>query len=194
MSFERAAQQLREVSFRSELEVHEISPPEQVAAESIAFAANVIMGEVTSADKVDSPLGAGRLILLHDPASADQWGGPFRFVCFAQAPLELEIGTDPFIANVAWSWLIDALESQNVSFSNESGTTTKTISAGFGSLETSQDVAQIEIRASWTPENASFSGHAQAWGELLCLLAGLPHHEGVTSLIAQRNRRSTAGD
>lgn len=189
VTFEFAAERLKQASFRSELLVQEIAPPGQVASQSIAFSASLTHGNEQVDPHVDSPYGAGRLILLHNTQSPDEWGAPFRFVCFAQAPLELEIGTDPFIANVAWSWLLDALDSRKASFVNESGTATKTISTGFGSLATQTDVAQIEIRASWTPMSTDFERHAEAWGELLCLLGGLPHEEGIASLGAQRTRK-----
>lgn len=195
-TFDAAASQLRAAQLRSELQVREIPAPEKIAPRSIAFAANVrataATGSTSDGDEDlhgDSPYGAGRLILLHDPASVEEWGGPFRLVCFAQAPLEVEIGVDPFIADVAWSWLIDALDSRGAEYSYASGTATKTLSTGFGSLEEQGDAAQIEIRASWTPAGTAFGAHAEAWGELLCLLAGLPHHEGVASLGARRARR-----
>ena len=70
-----------------------------------------------------------------------------------------------------------------------SGTATKTLSTGFGTLEEQGDAAQIEIRASWTPLGDGFATHAEAWSELLCLLAGLPHQEGVASLGTRRARR-----
>lgn len=188
--FEAAANQLRGARLRSELHVREIPAPEGIAPRSAAFAAGVVQGSAHPVDaQADSPYGAGRLILMHDPSSADDWGGPFRIVCFAQAPLEVEIGVDPFIADVAWSWLIDALDSRGAEYDFASGTATKTLSTGFGTLEDQGDAAQIEIRASWTPHGEDFAAHAEAWGELLCLLAGLPHHEGVASLRARRARR-----
>lgn len=189
-AFEHAAQQIRDAKFRSELQVREIAAPERIALRAVAFAAGVTQGSAHPADDDgDSPYGAGRLILLNDPASADDWGAPFRVICFAQAPLELEIGIDPFIADVAWSWLIDALESRGSEYTYASGTATKTLSSGFGTLEEQGDAAQIEIRASWTPHGENFAAHAEAWGELLCLLAGLPPQEGVASLGARRARR-----
>lgn len=191
--FEHAVAQLRTAAFRSELQVREIPAPERIAPRSIAFAAGVIQGSTHPADDGDSPYGAGRLVLMHDPDSRDDWGGDFRIVCFAQAPLEMEIGIDPFIADVAWSWLVDALESRGAAYGAESGTATKTLSTGFGSLEAQGDAAQIEIRASWTPLDREFGLHAEAWSELLCLLAGLPHHEGIASLGSRRARRSGHG-
>jgi hypothetical protein len=54
--------------------------------------------------------------------------------------------------------------------------------------------AQIEIRASWTPQQVDgrvdITGHVQAWGELLCTAAGLPPvPEGVTAMPSRRGRR-----
>lgn len=213
--FEVAMAELRGARLRRELQVREIAAPDRIAPQSIAFAAGVTHGETHPSGQGDdsshSPYGAGRLILMHDPASSEDWGSPFRIVCFAQAPLEVEIGTDPFIADVAWSWLIDALESRGANYTYASGTATKTLSTGFGTLEQQGDAAQIEIRASWTPlptdalahpgddartarsdesvAGYDFAAHAEAWGELLCLLAGLPHEEGVASLGAHRARR-----
>ncbi len=191
--FESAVARLRAAVFRSELQVREIPAPERIAPRSIALAAGVIQGSTHPADDADSPYGAGRLILMHDPSSHEDWGGDFRIVCFAQAPLEMEIGIDPFIADVAWSWLVDALESRGASYDFASGTATKTLSTGFGTLEEQGDAAQIEIRASWTPLDDQFGAHAEAWSELLCLLAGLPHHEGVASLGSRRARRGGLG-
>lgn len=188
-AFLEASESLRDAHFRSELAVREIAAPERIAPNAIAFAASVMSGTgdtLASGAVEGSKYGAGRLVLLHDPESRAEWGGSFRIVCFAQAPLELEIGVDPFIADVAWSWLIDALATRDARYTYESGTATKTLSAGFGSLESQGEGAQIELRASWTPLGTNFAAHAQAWSELLCLLAGLPHHEGVPSLHARR--------
>lgn len=173
--------------------MREIPAPERIAARSIAFSGGIVLGPGHPATTDgDSPYGAGRLILMHDPQNSVEWGGPFRIVCFASAPLEVEIGTDPFIADVAWSWLIDALEHRGASYTYASGTATKTISSGFGALEEQGDAAQIEIRASWTPLGSDFAAHGEAWSELLCLLAGLPQQEGLPSLGVRRAQRGSA--
>lgn len=195
-AFTVAADQMRNATLRSELRTREIAAPERIAPHSIALAAGVARGngDDHESDVVDSIYGAGRIILMYSPESADEWGGPFRIVCFAQAPLEVEIGVDPFISDVAWSWLVDALDSRGAEYTFLSGTATKTLSSGFGSLESQGDAAQIELRASWTPLGDDVSAHAEAWSELLCLLAGLPHHEGVDSITARRTRQSLAGE
>ncbi|RUQ87845.1 DUF3000 domain-containing protein [Labedella gwakjiensis] len=172
---------------RDELVVTEIPAPAQLAPNAVAFSADVR----PSRHGVDSELGTGRFILLHDPAEPEAWGGPFRVVCFAQAPLETEIGLDPFLADVAWSWLVDSLDALGAQYAAASGTATKILSSGFGELAEHGDGAQIELRASWSPREGSMSAHIEGWGELLCLLAGLPPvgAEGVASLDARRIAR-----
>jgi hypothetical protein len=168
---------------RPELTVAEISAPSGLAPWSVALAADV----TPALHGTDSELGTGRFILLFDPEEPEAWGGAFRVVCYAQAPLEAEIGVDPFLANVAWSWLVDALDSREAGYNSASGTATKTLSTGFGELATQADVAQIELRASWSPIDQNVTSHVEAWGELLCMLAGLPPAaEGVSLLSAHR--------
>lgn len=184
--FIRAVESIRSAIIRSELNVTEISSPGNLAPYSLALAADVS----PSSHGSDSDLGTGRFILLFDPEEPEAWGGPFRVVCFAQAPLETEIGLDPFLADVAWSWLVDALAAQGARYSAASGTATKIISSGFGELAKQGDGAQIELRASWTPADSDLSPHVEGWGELLCMLAGLPPVlEGVTLLAPRRSRR-----
>ncbi len=188
-AFTAAAEQLRSTSLRSELVVREIPAPDRIAAHSVAFAAGVREGNAAENEAVlDSPAGAGRFVLMYDPDSSDEWGGPFRVVCYAQAPLELEIGVDPFISDVAWSWLVDALSLRKASYSFLSGTATKVLSSSFGTLEARGDSSQIELRASWTPQSDDLRAHFEAWSELLCLLAGFPHQEGVASLVHHRTK------
>lgn len=167
-AFAHAAERLRAAGFRSDFVVREIPSPQGVAPQSLALA-----GDVRPDEHGDSPYGTGRFILLHDPSEPDSWGGAFRIVSFAQAPLEPEIGTDPLLADVTWSWLIDALESRDAAYRSASGTATKILSKGFGSLAEEGDGAQIELRASWTPEG-DLRDHVEAWAELVCMLAGLP--------------------
>lgn len=167
--------------------VNEISAPGNLAPHAIAFSADVTPVRHGS----DSDHGTGRFILLYDPAEPEEWGGAFRVVCFAQAPLETDIGLDPFVAGVAWSWLVDALQAHGARYTAASGTATKIISSGFGELARQGDGAQIELRASWTPLDHNLAAHVEGWGELLCMLAGLPPTgEGVSMLSTRRTGRA----
>lgn len=176
---------MRAIEFRADLAVREIAAPTGLAAFALALAGDVR----PEGEGIDSPYGTGRLILLHDPDEPSQWNGPWRIVCFAQAPLEPDIGVDPLLADVAWTWLTDALESRRAGFHSASGTATKTLSKGFGTLAAESDGAQIELRASWSPEGA-IAPHVEAWAELVCMLAGLPPgSEGIAVLGSHRATR-----
>lgn len=185
-AFGSAVASLRRAAMRSELVVSEIPAPGTLAPWSFALAADV----TPARHGRDSDFGTGRFVLLHDPAAPDAWGGTFRVICFAQAPLETEMGVDPFLADVAWSWLVDALAARGARYSAASGTATRILSTGFGELEAQGDGAQIELRASWTPADHDVTAHVEGWGELLCMLAGLPPAiEGVSLLSARRAGR-----
>ena len=178
-----AIDSIHAAALRSELVVTELPAPGSLAPYSIAFAADVTPARHSD----DSEQATGRFVLLYDPSEPDAWGGPFRVVCFAQAPLETEIGIDPFLAAVAWSWLIDALDTRGARYHSPSGTATKILSTGFGELEVQGDGAQIELRASWSPDDSALGSHVEAWGDLLCMLAGLPPvPEGVSVLPTRR--------
>ncbi len=177
--FARAVESVRAAELRPELVLGEIPSPGQVAPFSIALAGDVR----PSQHGVDSVLGTGRFILLHDPDEPESWGGAFRVVCFAQAPLENDIGIDPFVAEVTWSWLLEALASGGADYTAASGTATKVLSTGFGELAGQGDGAQLELRASWTPVDGSLDAHVEAWGELLCMLAGLPPRGDAVGLL-----------
>ena len=184
-AFKLAVDSISSVAFREELTVRQIDSPSGVAPYSYALAADVLIAE----HEHESQHGTGRFILLYDPAEPESWGGPFRVVAFAQAPLEAEIGLDPFLANVAWSWLTDALTIREADYFNASGTATRILSTGFGELADSGEGAQIELRASWSPASPQMGEQAEAWGELLCMLAGLPPTADAVSLTARRRER-----
>jgi hypothetical protein len=176
--------ELRETAFRDDITVREIPTPQGLAPFAIALAA-----DVRPDGEGESIYGTGRFVLLHDPDEPGAWGGAWRIITFAQAPLENEIGTDPLLADVTWSWLVDALDSRDAKYHSPSGTSTKTLSKGFGGLAVEGDGAQIELRASWTPEGP-FRPHVEAWAELVGMLAGLPPgSEGIAVLGARKALR-----
>jgi len=189
-AFEAAVEEVRRAVPRPELAVSEITPPTGLAPFSIALAADV----TPTRHGTDSDFGTGRFVLLHDPSAPEAWGGVFRVVCFVQAPLETEIGLDPLLTSVAWSWLVDALDSRGARYSSASGTATKILSTGFGELAAHGDGAQIELRASWTPADHNVAEHVEGWSELLCMLAGFPPAvEGVSLLSSHRASAQRVG-
>lgn len=177
--FGQALTSVREAATRPELVVTDIPAPTGLAPHAVALAADVRPAH----HGLDSVLGTGRFVLLYDPGLPEAWGGAFRVVCFAQAPLETDIGLDPFVTGVAWSYLADALTARGAVYSAASGTATKVLSTGFGELAGQSDGAQLELRASWTPDQDSIAASVEAWSELLCQLAGLPPSAEAVGLL-----------
>lgn len=167
------------------MSIEEIPSPQRIAPYSVAVSADVVVG--------DDERGSGRLVLLHDPAGNEAWDGTFRCVTYSKADVEPEMVRDPMLADVVWSWLVEALETRGVTYREPSGTVSAVISTPFGELAADPGSAEVEIRASWTPDlgpGLSLSGHIAAWQDVLCTLSGLPPvPPGVVPLTARRPRR-----
>jgi hypothetical protein len=175
-----------EARLRPEVLCEPMPAPQRIAPYAAALSADVTV------DGLD--ISTGRLILLHDPAGNDSWDGTFRCVAYARAEIDLEMITDPALADVGWTWLTEALSAHGASYTAASGTVTRVATDSFGSMSDDTGSAQIEIRASWTPvladDRLAIEGHVEAWGELLCTAAGLPPvPEGVTAMPSRRGRR-----
>ena len=181
-------QDLLSASWRPELVVGEMPAPQRIAPFSAAVTADVVVG--------GEDVGSGRLVLLHDPAGNEAWDGTFRCVTFARADVDPEMVTDPLLAQVGWSWLLDALASHGAAYDSPSGTVTSVASESFGGMATEDPRAEVEVRASWTPQlvdGVGLAPHLAAWAELLCTTAGLPPlPAGVVPMPARRTPTSRA--
>jgi hypothetical protein len=170
-------------TWRPELHVEEIPAPQRIAPFSAAITADVLIA--------GNEVGTGRLVLLHDPAGNSAWQGTFRCVTFARADVDPEMITDPLLARVGWSWLVDALAAHGAEYGEPSGTVTSVSSESFGGLSDESPRAEVEVRASWTPvitDELGLSPHLSAWAELLCTTAGLPPlPAGVVMMPSRRN-------
>lgn len=180
--FQLALASLRKVRSRSELKLAEVPAPARLAPFGVALGAEVMVD--------GDELATGRFILLHDPQGQELWGGTFRIVTYIRAQLEADIGNDSLLGNVAWAWLIEALEEQGANYTNAGGTATRILSESYGALAARPDAIDIELRASWTPEGTSISPHLQAWANIVGTFAGLPPvPDGVTLLPRRRSNR-----
>jgi hypothetical protein len=169
---------------RPEVFCEEMNAPQRIAPHAFALSADVTV------DGTD--IGTGRIILLHDPAGNDAWEGTFRCVAYVRAEIEVDMITDPMLAEVGWSWLTEALAGHGASYLAASGTVTRVATESFGSMAEDEGTAQIELRASWTPTDVpdDIAAHVEAWGELLCTAAGLPPvPDGVTPMPSRRGQR-----
>jgi hypothetical protein len=180
-TFRDAVAQLRAARLRPEVTCEEMPAPQRIAPFSSALSADVTVA--------GDDVGTGRLVLLHDPAGNETWGGTFRCVAYVRAELTPDFTADPLLADVAWTWLVEALEQHGATYSAASGTVTKVTSESFGAMADELGSAQLEIRASWTP-GGELGPHVEAWGELLCTASGLePVPEGVVPLPSRRGQR-----
>ena len=163
---------------RPGLVLHEVPAPRKLAPYSAAVAAEV----TRDGDEVAS----GRFVVLHDPAGQDGWRGDTRIVAFVSADVESEMGADPALAQVGWSWLTESLTDRGALHTAAGGTVTRTLSSRFGSLEEPDETSEVEIRASWTAlpaedQTLDLGQHLHAWCDLLCATAGMPP-PGITAL------------
>ena len=189
--FRGAVASMHAARLRPEVFCEEMPAPQRIAPHAAAMSADVTVD--------DTDVGTGRIILLHDPAGNEAWGGTFRCVAYARAEIDLELITDPLLAAVGWSWLVEALEAHHASYIAASGTVTRVATESFGGMAEEGGTAQIEVRASWTPvpppgaepgTALDVAAHVEAWGELLCTAAGLPPvPEGVTAMPSRRGQR-----
>ncbi|MEP7021473.1 MAG: DUF3000 domain-containing protein [Pseudonocardiales bacterium] len=174
--FRQAVASLTSTSVRAEVRVEPLRPPQRLAPYSYAIAADVRVG-----DGDGDELASGRLVLLHDPDGVEAWDGLLRLVAFASAELDPQMGVDPMLPAVGWSWLTGALDERGAHYRAAGGTVTQTTSTRFGDLAGPRTTIELETRASWTADDADMSPHLHAFVDLLCAAAGLPP-EGVTVL------------
>jgi len=171
-----------DMRWRPELKVDQIPAPQKIAPFAVAISAEITVD--------DEDIGTGRLVLLHDPDGSASWDGDFRCVSFSRAEVDPEMVTDPLLTEVGWSWLLESLERNQATYCAPSGTVTAVSSRSFGGIADDPARAEVELRASWTPQitsTADVTAHLQAWAELLCLTAGLPPlPEGVVPITPRR--------
>jgi Protein of unknown function (DUF3000) len=179
--FQVALEQLRAARLRPEISCEEIPAPQRIAPYAAAMSADITVD--------DDDVGEGRLVLLHDPVGNEAWAGTFRCVAYARAQIDPEMITDPLLAAVGWTWLTEALQAHGADHIAPSGTVTKVASESFGGMSDEPASAELEIRASWTPIG-DLGRHAEAWGDLLCMAAGLPPvPTGVVIMPSRRGQR-----
>src|SRR3954452_19407067 len=118
--FLRAIEQVHAARVRPEIVLTEVAPPARIAPYAAALTADVRTG----AGGEEEELASGRFVLLHDPTVPEPWQGTFRAVTFARAELEPEMGSDPMLGAVGWTWLTDALAAHGAEHTAAGGTVT----------------------------------------------------------------------
>ncbi|ORW83504.1 hypothetical protein AWC26_01930 [Mycobacterium shimoidei] len=179
--FREAVAAMNGASVRSEIELGPIRPPQRLAPYSYALGAEVKHPDVAEIPERSDGDAFGRLILLYDPDGTDAWDGTMRLVAYIQADLDSSEAVDPLLPEVAWSWLVDALDARADHVTALGGTVTATTSVRYGDISGPPRAHQLELRASWTATTPNIDTHVEAFCEVLEHAAGLPP-VGVTDL------------
>lgn len=168
-------------SVRPEIELGPIRPPQRLAPYSYALGAEVKQPDADIVPEESTEDAFGRLILLYDPEGSDAWDGTMRLVAYVQADLDPSEALDPLLPEVAWSWLVEALQTRTEHVTALGGTVTATTSVRYGDIVGPPRAHQLELRASWTATTPELDSHVHAFCNVLEHAAGLPPL-GVTDL------------
>lgn len=169
-----AARRSRDV--RPEISLDDVPAPVRLATHGLAVGAEILGADGTE-------LAHGRFVLLHEPGGQAEWAGDTRAVVFAKAALEPELAVDPFLLEVGWDWLTEAIAARGCEVSALSGTVSRTGSQSFGDLAGREPAGAIEVRASWTVRPERSGAALLAFCDLLATAAGLqPIQDGVSAL------------
>src|SRR5699024_12485756 len=93
---------LRQAHTRAGLAILELPAPSTHAPYALAMAALV-------ADDDGEAHSVGRFILLYDNRHSDVWDGDFRIVTYIRTSVETDLGEDPLLTDVAWTWILESL-------------------------------------------------------------------------------------
>ncbi|MFN8088530.1 MAG: DUF3000 domain-containing protein [Mycobacterium sp.] len=179
--FREAVAAMNAAQVRPEIELGPIRPPQRLAPFSYALGAEIKHPDTDIVPERSEGDAFGRLILLHDPEGSDAWDGTMRLVAFIQADLDSNEAIDPLLPEVAWSWLVEALDARSEHVTALGGTVTATTSVRYGDISGPPRAHQLELRASWTATTLELATHVVAFCEVLEHAAGLPP-VGVTNL------------
>ena len=164
-------------AIRTEIEVTQIPSPKGLADESLALSVNV------RHESEDADHAVSRLVFAYSSEIPEGWNSSYRIIGYAKSPIDLEMARDEYLANLPWEWLRESLVRHGAYFSNDAGTSTTVISTGHGALIGQPQHAELEIRASWSPEGENWQPHLVGWSEMVALISGLPPiEENVRSI------------
>ena len=181
-TFRVALDELRQADTRAEVDIVEVPAPSKLAPYAVAMAAEI-------ADENGEAHAVGRFILLYDSQHSDIWDGNFRIVTYIRTSVETDLGEDPLLTEVAWTWILESLDEASATYRQPGGTATRVLSKGFGILDQQTETTDLELRASWTPAGDNLNRHLTAWTDMVCTFAGLPPvAEGVIPLNPIRRK------
>src|SRR3984957_549807 len=165
--FREAVAAMNATTVRPEIELGPIRPPQRLAPFSYALGAEVRHPETAIVPERSEGDAFGRLILLHDPDGAEAWDGPMRLGAYIQADLDSSEAVDPLLPEVAWSWLVEALDARAEQVTALGGPVTAPTSVRYGDMSGPPRGHQLGLRASWTALPTDIGTHVGAFCEVL---------------------------
>ncbi|HHT41365.1 MAG TPA: DUF3000 domain-containing protein [Actinomyces sp.] len=157
---------LRDVNAHQDIELEEVPAPRKIAPYAAALRA------FTIAEDDEIPIATGRFVVLYDPDEQPGWNSRFRIIIHVRSQMDAEMGTDPLLGEVVWSWAHDALDDAGANARDMNGTVTRELSETFGGLTLDRSDVEIEMRASWSPATNDLGPHLEAWLNLIAQTAG----------------------
>lgn len=157
---------LRDVNAHQDIELEEVPAPRKIAPYAAALRA------FTIAEDDEIPIATGRFVVLYDPDEQPGWNSRFRIIIHVRSQMDAEMGTDPLLGEVVWSWAHDALDDAGANARDMNGTVTRELSETFGGLTLDRSDVEIEMRASWSPATNDLGPHLEVWLNLIAQTAG----------------------
>lgn len=179
--FRAAVEAMTSAQVRADIELGPIRPPQRLAPYSYAVGAEVVHEDTGVVAEQSEGDAFGRLILLFDPEGDEAWNGTMRLVAYIQADLDAAVASDPLLPEVAWSWLVDALEVAPRTAQRARRDGDRDDVGALRRHRRSPHAHQLELRASWTATSVELATHVEAFCEVLAYAAGLPP-AGVSQL------------
>jgi len=191
--FQAALLSLKDAEIRPEVRLTEVPAPKRVAPYAVAIDGALFLNDSSGTGKMYSgkhprpamralsdddeeiPACEGTFVVLFDPQGQTNWGGQFRVVTYLQARVDQIEAKDPMLAEVAWSWVTDAIGHHPVT--HLSGTVTVQSITSFGEIEPdyadSAERSLLQVRASWSPTSEQVGPHLAMWTDMLAAAGGL---------------------
>lgn len=178
--FARALGSLRDAAPDVGVVLREVPAPARAAAFSVALS-----GSLARPQAPDEEVADGTFVVLYDPPTTPLDEGVFRVIVLVRAEIDPEMSADPMLPEVAWDWMLEALEACPVPAVEAGGSVTRTITTSHGAVAGRPEEVELELRASWSSPDPDVGAFLAAWARVLRACAGEPP-AGVVGLDSRR--------
>ncbi|MGP7961046.1 DUF3000 family protein [Sanguibacter sp. A247] len=178
--FAQALVSLRSAAAGTGIALTEIPAPSRAAAYAVALSGSLVRPEAP-----DDEVADGTFVVLYDPPVTPVDDGAFRVIVLIRAALDEEMSGDPMLPEVAWDWMLEALEGCPVPGIEAGGSVTRTITTHHGAVAGRPEEVELELRASWSTKDPEVGAFLVSWARVMRQFAGVPPL-GITALDDRR--------